>query len=219
LTRFAILVGLASEAAVVHAAARGAGHRLNVAVSGADAARAHWEAGHLTRSAPDLMVSFGLAGGLDAALTPSTLVVADAVVAPDGKRMLTDTGWTARLRDRIAGAAAGDILGADALVLSASEKEMLARVSGASAVDMESHALARAAHDAGIPFVALRAVCDPAGRPVPGTFLEMLDPEGRFRWRALPAVLRRPGPAFTLWRDSRAAHAALARAAAALLSV
>lgn len=219
MTRIAVLTGLVREAGVLRAAAKGAEDRLEVAVSGADPARAHWEAGHLTRGRPDLLVSFGLAGGLDPALSAGTLVVADAIMLPDGARIAADAKWTAVLRRDAAGAVGGDIVAVDRPILTTADKRVLAGVTGAAACDMESHALARAAQDTGTPFVVLRAICDPATQTVPEPFLRMLDESGRVRRSALPDVLRHPGAALALWRHSRAAHAALARAATILLSL
>lgn len=212
----AALAGLSREAGVLHRAAARAGREVEVAVSGADAARAHWEAGHLARRRPDLLVSFGLAGGLDPRLAAGALILADAVLLPDGARMPADPAWTARLRAGLAGTVAGDVRAVDTPVLQAADKRTLAEATGAVAIDMESHALAKAAHDAGIPFVVVRALCDPSGRSVPPVFLHLHDDRGRLRWAVLRRVLARPGPAIGLWRDSRRAYAALARAAAAL---
>lgn len=216
MTAIAALAGLSREAAILQRATARAGGRMQVAVSGTDAARAHWEAGHLTRGAPDLLVSFGFAGGLDPGLAAGTLLVADGVLLPNGGRIPADPAWTARLREGLSGAVAGDVRAVDAPILHAADKRTLAEVTGAAAIDMESHALAKAAADAGVPFVVIRAICDPARRSVPPAFLALHDEGGRLRWSRLQRVLARPGSALLLWRESHRAEAALARAARVL---
>jgi hypothetical protein len=57
------------------------------------------------------------------------------------------------------------------------------------------------AHEAGLPFAALRAVSDPVGQVLPSCVRHALDPHGRVRPLALAAGLaRRPWQALTLVR-------------------
>ena len=84
-------------------------------------------------------------------------------------------------------------------------------------VDMESGAVARVAARHGLPFAAVRAVCDPAGFALPPLALEALDSGGRIgAWRVLRSVLRRPGQIPALIALS--GHASEARAALARLT-
>jgi adenosylhomocysteine nucleosidase len=99
----------------------------------------------------DILVSFGVAGGLDPALRPGTLVVSDA-------------GWAGRL-----GAVHGRVIGVDAPICTIAAKK---RLQGA-VVDMESHVVERVAHQASLGFVAVRAVLDPAERAVPEAALAL----------------------------------------------
>jgi len=87
---------------------------------------------------------------------------------------------------------------------------------------MEAAAVACVAHEAGVPFLAIKAVCDPAGRALPACAPRLLRADGRVRVAALLATLAR-GP--RTWRDLRrvrrdfdAARASL-REAASLLSL
>lgn len=153
----------------------------------------------------DRLVSFGIAGGLDPALPPGTLVVATEVIG-DGERFPAQAwGCGKALRGAIAGS--GHPLASPAA------KARLYAATRAVAVDMESLAVARVAAEAGVPFMALRAIADPADRAVPGLALSALDAQGRPDLLRLAAgVLTDPEQIPQLWRlalDYRAALGAL----------
>jgi adenosylhomocysteine nucleosidase len=138
------------------------------------------------------IVSFGLAGGLDPALAPGALIVPRTVVL-GGEQRDTDPALVARL-----GGSTGHILaGGGGVLATAAEKAALRRATGADAVDLESAAAARA----GVPFAALRAVCDPAARNLPHAALVALDARGRIGvLRVLAAALTHPAELPTLLR-------------------
>ena len=138
------------------------------------------------------IVSVGLAGALDGALEPGTLVVADAVVAT-GERHLTDPDWSRLLRARLPDAVHGSIAGVDRIVGDRLGKRTLYEQTGALAVDMESHVAARLATVHGLPFVALRAIADPLGRTLPPAALIAMRDDGRVDLAAvLKSLARRP---------------------------
>ena len=154
------------------------------------------------------LISFGLAGGLDPALPPGTLLVPATVLAGDGQ-WDTDPALAARL----GGPTPGSLFGNGTILATAAVKAALHARTGAVAVDLESAAVARAAARHGLPFAVLRAVCDPAGRDLPRAALAALDSEGRIgALRVAAAILARPGdiPALiALGRDAARARRAL----------
>lgn len=167
------------------------------------------------------LLSFGFAGGLDPALVPGDLVVAGTVVAPDGERYETHDGWRTALAEAAIDSVPitlGAIAGSDMTIATRAAKSKLRQATGAVAVDMESHAVAVAARAADLPFLAVRAIVDPAGRSIPNAALAGITPDGRARPFAVMArVLIRPWelPAMArLAEDARAAHRALRRVAA-----
>ena len=163
------------------------------------------------------LVSFGVAGGLDPSLGAGVVVIASSVIGPAGDAALTHGPWVETLM-RIDGAFdSGAIVGSDEPVMTALDKRRLFRRYGALAVDMESHAVAGVARDTGIPFAAIRAVGDPAGRSAPRAALAGLMPDGRTR--ALPVLaglLRRPRDFAGVWRLSKETNRALAALRAAV---
>jgi hopanoid-associated phosphorylase len=133
------------------------------------------------------VVSFGIAGGLDPALKPGTVIVADRIVAAD-----RDFRCDAALADAIAAALpaaprTGALAAVEAPLLRPADKEALHARTGALAADMESHIAAAYAAERGVPFAAVRVVCDPAGRALPALAATALKPDGT---SDLAAVLR-----------------------------
>ncbi|HLJ64524.1 MAG TPA: hypothetical protein VKT70_10485, partial [Stellaceae bacterium] len=112
------------------------------------------------------------------------------------------------------------IFGAREPAASRERKETLHRTFGAAAIDMESHLVAAASARAGIPFLVLRAVADPATKGLPPAALVGLRPDGTMALgpvlrslavhpAQLPALLR-------LYRETRLALRALRRGVFAL---
>jgi adenosylhomocysteine nucleosidase len=66
------------------------------------------------------------------------------------------------------------------VLTSASDKHALAARSGAAAADMESAGIAKAAHEARIPFLCVRAVADGAQLTVPAELLRTVNADGSF---------------------------------------
>lgn len=218
MTMIAAVTGLAAEARI----ARRAG--LAAAAAGGEAARTEAAIARLVADGASALVSFGICGGLDPALAPGTLLLPRAVLDEAGARFAADPAWHGRavaaLAARSLAAATGDLLGAAEIVATPQRKQALHRATGAVAADLESHLVARAAARARLPFLALRAVADPAARALPPAALIELGPAGR---PALGAVLcslaRRPGQLPALLRvagEARRALAALRRAAPVL---
>ncbi len=200
-----------------------------VVCAGGDPARAQAGAADLVARGATALVSFGLAGGLDPRLGPGDLVLAEAVILPGGGRIETDRAWhqSATAAASLAGSQGGPVIvstaalaGSNRAVVSAAAKRLLFESTGAVAVDMESHGVAAAAQAAGVPFLIVRAVADPAARGIPALALAGLGPDGSLRpGRVVPGLLRRPWHLAALLRlaaDSRAGLKTLRRVAAPL---
>jgi adenosylhomocysteine nucleosidase len=134
------------------------------------------------------LVSFGLAGGLDPALRPATVVIASDVLS-DGERWLVDRPLAARF----GGVTGHTMLAGSTVIAEASAKRALWAATGAHAVDLESGAVARVARTYGLGFAVVRAICDPAERTLPPAALVALAPDGGISLLpVLQSVLRRP---------------------------
>ncbi len=185
--------------------------------AGASAARAEALADTLISRGATALLSFGIAGGLDPAVRPGMVVLAREVVLPDGTRLAADASWA----DKVASAARdmtphrAPIAGGDRMLTSANQKRELYQRTGAVAVDMESHGVARAAARRSVPFLVIRAVADPAERALPQSAVAGMDAAGTVRPLATLAALaadpRQVSALFGVARDTLTALVALWR--------
>jgi adenosylhomocysteine nucleosidase len=162
-----------------------AGPDVEAIASGGDPARLEAMLDRLAGRASGI-ISIGIAGGLAPGLQVGQWVVADAVLV-DGEPMPTDPAWTSRLVARLPEAARGLLLGANAMVVDATQKALLHRTTDALAVDMESHIVARVARRHDLPFAVARVVSDAAHRSLPPAARVGMKSDGTMD---LPAVLR-----------------------------
>jgi len=202
--RLGFVVGLAAEARILR--------RLDVmvAIGGGTAAGAADAARRLAEAGVAGLVSFGLAGGLDPALRPGSILVPHAVIA-NGTRVVADSA----LCDALGGPTPHVLFGSDHVVASAAEKRLLWQQAGCEAVDIESGMVAAVSIDRSLLFAALRAVCDPAWRTLPAAAMNAVDRRGAIGvHRVIASLAAHPGQApqlLALARDAMAARGALRR--------
>ena len=224
--------GMQNEARCLTAA----GIEERIAISGARTARAVEVAQKLISTGAESLVSIGLAGGLDPRLGPGSVIVADRVLAwhqalPSEQDSSTvhepahvEGGLKADpdLTSQLLGVLGDDtwhgmIVGVDQAVRLPAEKLGLFTQTTALACDMESHAVAATARDAGVPFVVLRIVSDPSSRYIPEAALAGITPAGGVSiGRVLGGLAVRPWEIvglLSLASDARTAFAVLRRVA------
>jgi adenosylhomocysteine nucleosidase len=151
-------------------------------VSGAGPDNARRAAERLLEAGAGGLISWGCAAALRPGLLPGVLLLPRRVIGHDGEVFDTDVRWHDRLNGALAGAKipfdSGDLAESPAIVATAADKRALAARIHAGAVDMESAAVARVARDWRKPFVAIRAVADPAGMAIPPAVLQATDSNG-----------------------------------------
>ena len=138
------------------------------------------------------LLSFGTAGGLTADLKPGAVVIPQSVAVDDGRVYETSEPWRDSVLRGLADAEAIDtrtMTSTDAVVTTVAAKRALAAQTDAVAVDMESHAVAAAAEEAGILFLAIRAVADPASRAIPAWVTGKISENGTPSYGAILAGL------------------------------
>ncbi len=205
-----IISGLQREAAILAGPSR-------ISICG-DATALRAKLAEVAGLRPQLVVSWGVCGGLDSRLRPGDLVVGAEVVSDDGS-IGTDEAVTSALERRLIDAGARVVVerlaAADAPVLTVRAKAELRSATGAAAVDMESLLAGRFALERQAPFAILRAVADPADRDLPPLVLKAADSDGRINVAAvIGGLIRFPGQFSGLLaaaRDSKAAFRALNR--------
>jgi nucleoside phosphorylase len=198
------------------------GERWLVVQSGPGAARAEAAAHRAIDAGAQVLVSWGLAGGLSAAVAPGTVVAPRRVLTQGtAPPFAVDTAWHTRLAARADGLAVdvGDLLTAAEALESPAAKRAAASATNAVAVDMETAGIAVAAARACVPFVALRVVVDAVDDALPPGAESWIDEQGRRRASAaLRAVVdvRQWRPLLKLAQRYRVASGVLERLARAL---
>lgn len=123
--------------------------------------------GILSFRQPEVILSVGLAGALDPALSVGTVIVPTKVLRRSTGEAFTIDGGE------------GTLLTSNQVATLARKREMAASF-GAQAVDMEAAAVAGVARKRGVRFAAIKAVSDELAFPVP-PMDRFIDGEGRFR--------------------------------------
>lgn len=142
------------------------------------------------------VISFGVAGGLDPSLKSGDVVVATEVMSGDTRFLAA----SALNEEMIASAALkrrrivrGGLAGVEEVIAAKACKAALRLMTGAAAVDMESHIAAAYAAKAGVPFAALRVISDPAHRALPELAKSAVKPNGDIDLRkVLRGIVRNP---------------------------
>lgn len=175
-----------------------------------DAGRAREAARELVSAGCGGLVSFGLASALAPAMRPGDIVVAEAVALPGRTTIRCDAGWrtslVARLRATGLRVVEARIAGADEVPVLPGDRHRAFQATFSAAMDTESHEVARAASDAGLPFLVVRAVVDSVHRPLAGV-------DGAERSGVLLLarnLLLRPWYLPTAWRFAKDCKSALA---------
>lgn len=194
-----------------------------VAVSGMGTQRATRAAERLLDCGARCLANWGVAGALGASLASGDVLLPAHVRCRDDATagFATDPLICARiarqLQDRLR-VHRGDLWSSAHAVLHAAEKRQLAERTGAVAIDMEAAPIASVAARAGLPFVALKVICDPLAREWPERIARVLDAtDTGISWRMLSAIAC-GGPATwraaaVLSRDFRHARDTLATVA------
>ena len=207
------VTGLAREARIARRA------KVVAVVGGGDAQLLSSRLEGAIRAGAKGIVSFGIAGALAPLLKPGDVVIGTHVVHGN-ERYSTDPRWTSILRQKLPRATLAIIAGHGEIVSHVDGKRRLFALSGAHAVDTESHIAARIARKHAIPFVAIRTISDAATRGLPPAALVALKPSGHIRLTGvLSSVVADPmqiRDLLTTGRESGQAFSALRRCCNAL---
>ena len=225
MSRLGIITGMKAEADLLSAAARGGPEQSRplIAVAGGNAGRAEDAARGFAAAGVRGLVSFGIAGGLDPRLMSGDIILADIVLPPGGEGIATHKAWRAAFASAFAAASVveGSICGSDRAISTPREKANLFARTGAVAVDMESYGVGRAAREAGLSLLVVRAIADSASRTIPNAAIAGLGEDGgRKPFAVIGKLLRHPTQLVHLIgvaRDSKVALRRLAYAAPAIL--
>jgi adenosylhomocysteine nucleosidase len=163
-----------------------------VVVSGIGASAAAGGARALIDAGATALISWGMAGGLDPALTCGTIFLPSEVISPEGAAVVTARYWRERLRTALAAhhpVAGGTLLTSPRAIGSSTDKAAAFRRTGAAAVDMESLAVAEVAGSHQLPFSVVRVIVDTAADSLPAAVIAAGSRAGHLRIGRLLATL------------------------------
>lgn len=134
------------------------------------------------------LVSWGTCGGLDPTVAPGELILADRVWSTGGMVYpVTRVARTALVtyQDGHTVFRHGSLVSVESPVTTTTQKQALYMKWGALGVDMESFAIARCAAGVQLPFLAVRAVVDPANEPLSDLLARVVTATGSVRYGKL----------------------------------
>jgi adenosylhomocysteine nucleosidase len=223
LSRLGIIVAVTAEARSLTKApiAEGGLIRLPegavVNVSGIGPKRAASAARLLLGAGATALLSWGSAGGLSPDLPPGSLILPRTIIASDHSQYPVDTGWHNHLCNLLKGRIkfhTDPLVESARVICTPVEKELLFRRTGAVGVDMESAAVAGVAAEAGVSFIAVRAVADSLDTAIPQCTLDAFDEFGQLHpFRLILGLAGHPTElraTVRIARTYRAAHQTLA---------
>jgi nucleoside phosphorylase len=195
--------------------------------SGMGARRAREAAGRLAETyAPQALVSFGIAGAVEADLEIGDVVAAEAFCVLEGGvpgPLLPLSAWPETARQAMQQAVAGRgarlfpgtaVTTGGAQLVQSAPGELVHPI-----LEMETAGIAQAATEKGIPLLSLRAISDGPRAPNPVDLGEVMDENANLRaGRLLAALVRRPRVLLEVRQMSRNSRIAEDNAAIALVA-
>jgi adenosylhomocysteine nucleosidase len=149
------------------------------------------------------VLGLGVAGGLSPALQPGDIVVGSRLWQGAHPVAASDARWVDRAL-ALGGARGGTLVTSSRMLCTAAEKAaawaLLRGSAEAAAVDLETAAWAKVAGQRGLPFLAVRAVCDTACEDLPFDLNDCVDPAGRVsRFKVARKAILQPSAMRELW--------------------
>jgi adenosylhomocysteine nucleosidase len=165
-------------------------------VSGMGARRAQEAARLLLEQGAGSLLSWGTAGALDDTLRVGDLLLPQRILAMDGQEWSISSTWQELLYRKLATSITshlGALAESNGVLRIPPQRRTLAASCGAIAVDMESVAIARYAHQNRAPFLTIRAVSDTTQMVLPESLLKAVNPLGKLsRQDVLTEVILKP---------------------------
>ena len=179
-----------------------------VIVAGSDNSTLATKIDAAIESGAQAFLSFGICGALSPRVAIGDIIVASGVVCGSQRWPANDV-WSNALANAC-GAATGVVAGSDSALLVPDSKAGHHQQTGALAVDMESHIVARVASQRGLPFAVLRAVSDAAHHTLPPAAAFGLNKDGKVDYSAVMlSLLDEPSQFRALIRTARDTNIAM----------
>ena len=163
-----------------------------VAYSGTGPDNAKNAAEQLISKGSKQLVSWGCAAALDASLKPGDLALPKTLLTESQQKLPIEPKWhqhAVRTLSPHFKLLTGCLMESRHIVSSGRKKAVLHHATRCQTVDMESAAIAKVAEHAKIPFLAIRAIADPADMSLPEAITHALNEEGEIEMKKLLGFL------------------------------
>ncbi len=155
--------------------------KIVLAYSGAGAQNARAASELLIEQGAIRLISWGCAAALSKILKPGDLVLADALIDAENTQISIHDDWLTLAKNLLSvhvQVHTGSLAESLSIVAAAKDKKHLHTQTGAIALDMESIAIAKVARQNSLPFIAIRAIADPADMDLPKAINHSLNDQG-----------------------------------------
>ena len=161
----------------------------------------------LIQQGVEALISWGTATGLHHEIRASELILPRLIQCADGESREVDRDWHTQLQQRLTDyltVHTGALLDVSTIIANRTQKSDLHRESQCVAADMESGTIARAASEAHVPFIVIRAVVDTSDMNMPSSVSQAISPVGEISpLKVLRNALSKPHDWLTLCRLSK----------------
>ncbi|TXK96277.1 phosphorylase [Methylococcaceae bacterium HT1] len=168
-----------------------------ITLSGAGPKNATHAAQNLLSHGATQLISWGCAGALSPHLKAGHLLIPNCILAKDNTLLTTHQPWSQQVIELLDKSIKYDtscLLESDTIISLAEDKARQYELTQATAVDMETAALARIANQAQIPFIAIRSIVDSAQLDLPEAInYAMNDAGGISISKLMLYLVRHPG--------------------------
>jgi adenosylhomocysteine nucleosidase len=149
-------------------------------LAGAGPINADRAARRLIAQGANCLISWGCAAALAPQLKPGDLVVPQRVLS-EHQAFDTDKQWLQHLRHLSSPipTVSGALAESSRIVAGSADKQRIHQDTGAVALDMESAAVVKAAQQANLPVLVIRAIADPVAMDLPQSVVHALNDQGR----------------------------------------
>jgi nucleoside phosphorylase len=162
----------------------------SLAVGGVGAEKAAAGALHLIQTVkPDALLSVGFCGAITGDLDIGDLLLGGTTRYPADPELLS------LARSAAAKSKSGTVATVTRVLNQAADKKLIADKTGARAIDMEADAVGKAAADAGLKFLCVKAVIDTPGQPLASNYESF--------WSVFKDIILRPGSIMGMVYDAK----------------
>jgi len=159
---------------------------LSINVSGIGGEKAYKKAKYLISKGASFIISFGVATALAPYVKVGDVIIPKVIISHERTKLYVDLQWHTNIMKRLIDSpyliSYKSLLEVRSVIMDTKQKKMLYMETGCIAADMESAAILKAAIEANIPFICIRAISDSYNMKIPEWVIESIQDSGRLSY-------------------------------------